>query len=198
MQRPSISMTCLWVSAVWFITGSLTTPVAHAIESVPPTGLKTGDPIGAFRVLKVGGALDDGVEPGADLCYRCRYGSSPMVLVFARKTGPKAVELVRKLDAAIESNESSRLRGLVTFLGDNATETRSAADQFLDQSQAKLVPIVVAEDLQHGPIGYRIDDQDDVTIVVAQDSQVVTTFQFAAAEIDPSMVLRAVAKMLRQ
>ncbi len=33
-----------------------------------PDGLKVGDGVGAFQVVKAGG-VDDGVEAGAKLCY---------------------------------------------------------------------------------------------------------------------------------
>ncbi len=47
--------------------------------------LKQGDPIGAFYVTKVAGADEDGVPVGEELCYRCKYGSRPMVMVFTSK-----------------------------------------------------------------------------------------------------------------
>ena len=51
------------------------------------TPLQQGDSVGVFYVTKVAGATNDGVAPGEQLCYRCRYGSSPIIMVFARRTG---------------------------------------------------------------------------------------------------------------
>ncbi|MFN5949118.1 MAG: hypothetical protein ACK43N_11540, partial [Pirellulaceae bacterium] len=48
----------------------------------PAKGLQSGDALGAFTVQKVGGATEDGVEVGESLCYRCKFQSRPMVLVF--------------------------------------------------------------------------------------------------------------------
>ena len=33
-------------------------------------GLKSGDAVGAFQVIKCGGAVDDSVQLGQQLCYR--------------------------------------------------------------------------------------------------------------------------------
>ncbi len=33
-------------------------------------GLTFGDPVGAFQVIKCGGAVDDSVRLGQELCYR--------------------------------------------------------------------------------------------------------------------------------
>jgi hypothetical protein len=34
------------------------------------SGLPVGTPVEAFQVVKCGGAVDDGVKVGAQLCYR--------------------------------------------------------------------------------------------------------------------------------
>lgn len=39
---------------------------AEALKS----GLQVGQKVGAFNVVKCGGALDDGIRVGAELCYR--------------------------------------------------------------------------------------------------------------------------------
>ncbi|MEL6109663.1 MAG: hypothetical protein AAFU85_26945, partial [Planctomycetota bacterium] len=89
--------------------------------------LKEGDAIGAFYVTKVAGAEQDGVEKGTELCYRCRYGSRPMVMVFARKSGGKVTDLVKELDAAIADNEGEELKGLLTLMGEDASALKETA-----------------------------------------------------------------------
>ncbi|TWU58455.1 hypothetical protein Poly51_12330 [Rubripirellula tenax] len=194
MRRSSVSMGFILMLAFVFIVAPSATVLAAG--STPVAGLKQGDPIGAFRVTKIGGATNDEVEPGDFLCYRCRYGSSPMVMVFARKVGPKSIELVKKLDAAIETHESEKLRGLFTFIGADAAKLKEQAEAFVISSGAKLVPIVVAEDVQDGPMDYQIGADDEVTILIAQDSQVVATHVCAADKIDVATVMSDVEAML--
>jgi hypothetical protein len=44
--------------------------VAIAGEKGLKSGLQVGDSVGAFDVVKCGGAKDDGVSVGQKLCYR--------------------------------------------------------------------------------------------------------------------------------
>ena len=72
------------------------------------SGLQAGADIGAFYVTKVAGAEADGVKTKANLCYRCKNGKRPQVMVFTRSSDDNVVNLIDQLDAAIVKNESKR------------------------------------------------------------------------------------------
>lgn len=159
-------------------------------------GLKEGDAIGVFYVTKVAGAVEDGVEPGDDLCYRCRYGSQPMVMVFARQTGGKLPELAKQLDAAIAKNEEAKLKGLLTLMGDDAVALKEQGKVIAQTSSVKKLPVVIAKDTKTGPLNYRLSSKDEVTIVLAKDSQVVATHVCSAEKIDLAAIMGQVSQML--
>ena len=159
-------------------------------------GLKQGDAIGAFYVTKAGGAVDDGVEEGEELCYRCRYGSRPMVIVFARDTSGKVSELIKEIDTAVTANEESQLKGLLTLLGKDADALMAQATQLADKASVKQVAVVVAKETQTGPTNYKISADAAVTVVIANDSQVVATHTFDADKIDIAAVMNEVKQML--
>ncbi len=167
-----------------------------AADSQSEDGLKEGEAIGAFYVTKVAGAEDDGVEPGDDLCYRCRYGSSPMVMVFARQTGGKVPQLIKQLDSAVAANEDARLKGLLTLMGEDTAVLKEDAKKIAEKSGAKKVPVVIAKETKTGPLNYKLPSDVEVTIVVAKDSQVVSTHTFAADKIDLPALMREVKQML--
>ena len=159
--------------------------------------LKEGDSIGAFYVTKVAGAEDDGVEKGEQLCYRCRYGSSPMVMVFARKTAGKVNQLVKELDAAISENESEGLKGLVTLMGEDASALKETAAKVAKKTGAKKIPMVVAKDNVSGPSNYKIGADAAVTVIVAKKGSVVASHSFDSAKsVDVAAVMGEVKKML--
>ncbi|MGI9471080.1 MAG: hypothetical protein ACR2NZ_06090 [Rubripirellula sp.] len=158
--------------------------------------LKQGDPVGVFYVTKVAGAEDDGVKPGDDLCYRCRYGSSPMVMVFARRTGGRVTELVKRIEAAVSNHKECRLKGLVTLMGENSSELKEAAGHVATEAAVTHVPVVVAKEFKTGPLNYKLSSDAAVTVVVAKDSQVVTTHTFATDKIDVSAVMIGVQQIL--
>jgi hypothetical protein len=189
-------MLCLMAVVVWIVFA--TEPTVLAVENMRVVQtLGPGDPIGAFRVTKIGGAVEDGVAPGEDLCYRCRYGSRPMVLIFARKSGPGLVRLAQRLDAAIDSHRDTHVRGLLTFIGDQPAELSDAATKFVSESEVRCLPIVVAEDAVTGPIDYRIPESAAVTVIVASDSQVVQTNVFTVDTIDADAVLKTLETIVR-
>ena len=158
--------------------------------------LKAGESIGAFYVTKVAGAEEDGVEKGQDLCYRCLYGSRPMVMVFARKTDGDVPELVKKLDAAIATNDSAQLKGFVTLIGKDASALKQEGEKMVKQTGAKNVPFTVAKETETGPAAYRIPADADVTIVFANESQVVGTHTFASDKIDLSTLVEQVEQAI--
>jgi hypothetical protein len=157
--------------------------------------LEKGDSVGVFYVTKVAGAEDDGVKEGQELCYRCRYGSRPLVMVFTRETGGKLPELVKTIDAVVGEDDQSQLRGLVTFLGDDVAKVKEEASKFAGKAATKHVPVVIAKETQTGPKNYKLGDSP-VTIVVAVDSQVVATHRCAADEIDIRLVMGEVKRVL--
>lgn len=179
-----------------FLTAALACAMASpaAFAADPATadkGLCQGDPIGAFYVTKVAGAEDDGVEAGEALCYRCKYGSRPMVMVFARQTSEPVAKLVKELDSAVASNGDAQLKSFVTLFGEKADSMKSEGKKMA----AKNVPVVVAKD-KNGPANYKLSDDAQITVVIANDSQVVARHEFDADKIDVAAVMSEVKQML--
>ena len=165
-------------------------------DSVRHGRLIQGDAVGVFYVTKVAGAEDDGVQPGEDLCYRCRYGSCPMVMVFARRTGGRFTGLVKQIDAAVSANQEFRLKGLVTLLGESSSELKEAAIQVAEETAVTHVPVVIAKEFKTGPLNYKLPSDAAITVVVAKDSQVVSTHTFTVEEIDIAAVMNEVNQIL--
>jgi len=169
------------------------TPVAMTKPVVP---LKKGDAAGAFYVTKVAGADEDGVEAGQELCYRCRYGSRPMVMIFTRHIDGDVTKLVRELDGAIANNKDLQLRGLVTLMGKDVTEVKKQALQIAEKAGVKQVPVVVAKDTANGPVNYRLAPTAEVTVVLASDSKVVSSKTFLSSSIDVASVMSEIDRIL--
>ncbi len=180
----------------------LSAPIVSAKES--PTagkdssekGLCAGDGVGAFLVTKVSGAKDDDVKVGETLCYRCKYGQRPMVMVFTRSTEGSVPKLVKRIDAAVAKHSSDDLKGLVTLIGKDPKELTTDAQAMASKIGDKNVPIVVAKDSENGPASYKLDSQTDVTVVLVSQSKVVSRHDFAADKVDVAAVMKQVNKML--
>ena len=159
--------------------------------------LKKGDSVGAFYVTKVAGANDDGVSVGTELCYRCRYGSRPIVMVFTRNIDGQVPALIEQLDTAVVDHEASQLRGLVTLLGDDVAEVKENATKVAEKSGVKRVPVVVAKEATGGPANYKLNQTADVTVVLASDSQVVSAKTYDSARINVAAIMKDVKTLLK-
>lgn len=174
----------------------LKSPVYSQVTSGDRSVLRQGDSVGVFYVTKVAGAEDDGVLPGEQLCYRCRYGSSPMVMVFARRTGGRVTELVKRIDRAVFSNRKRRLKALVTLMGDSTPAVKAAAGEVAAAAKVEHVPVVVAKEVKTGPLNYKLPADAEVTVVVAKNSQVVKTHTFTSEKVDIAAVMSEVESIL--
>ena len=189
----ALSALCLMLDSTVF--SQAPNQLAQAAQN--RTSLRRGDSVGVFYVTKVAGADNDGVRPGEQLCYRCRYGSSPMIMVFVRRTGVRVTELVKRIDSAVFSNQKRRLKGLVTMMGDSSSQVRAAAGEVAAAAKVEHVPVVVAKELQTGPLNYKLQADAEVTVVVAKDSQVVKTHTFSSEKVDIAAVMSEVEKILK-
>lgn len=161
------------------------------------SGPQTGDSLGAFYVTKVAGAEDDGVEQGKNLCYRCRNGSKPQVVVFTRSTDPKVAQLVKRLDKAVAENASSNLRVFVNLLGEDKEELSDAAKKFAATSKAKNVPFVVPNEFENGPDNYGINTDAEITITLASDLGVKASHAFVSAkDLNVKAVMKDLSKII--
>ena len=63
-------------------------------------------------------------------------------------------------------------------------------------AKVEHVPVVVAKEVQTGPLNYRLPADADVTVVVAKDSQVVKTHTFTSEKVDIAAVMDEVERIL--
>ena len=168
-----------------------------AVKAEMKSGPQVGDSLGAFNVTKIAGAENDGVEEGKNLCYRCRNGAKPQVIVFTRSTDPKVTELVQKLDKAIEENESSKLRVFVNVMADDKDSATEEAKKFATSSKTKNIPFVVPNEFENGPDNYGVNAKAEVTVCLASDLGVKASHAVAnAKDLNIESILSDLGKIL--
>lgn len=161
------------------------------------SGLQTGDRAGAFFVTKIAGAEKDGVKTGRNLCYRCKNGARPQVMVFTRSTDKKVVAFIKSLDEAIAKNEDKQLRGFVNLLGEDKEELTETAKKVTADSKTKNVPFVVPNEFENGPDDYGINAKAEVTILLVKGLKVQANHSVAkASDLDAKKVVKDLEKIL--
>lgn len=167
------------------LTLALAAGVAVAAEL--KSGLEPGKLIGPFDVVKCAGP-DDNVKVGSELCYRCKYGARPMVMVFSRSTDDKVASLVKKLDGAVAANSSKQLAAFVNLLGSDREALEAKAKEFSASTKASNVPLVVPVEFENGPADYGINPTADVTVIVAKGGKVTANHGFAKGALDDAAI----------
>ncbi|TWU60556.1 hypothetical protein Poly51_08330 [Rubripirellula tenax] len=162
------------------VTGTAQAEEAATADHVK-SGPQGGDHLGPFTVTKIAGAEDDGVAEGKKLCYRCKNGSRPQVVIFTRSTGPEVAALVAKLDAAMVEHEGEKLACFVNVMGENPEAAAESAKKFAMTSKAKHIPFVVPNEFENGPDDYGINPKAEVTVTFATDGTVTASHGFASA-----------------
>ena len=185
-------MNRLWTVCLAVVVGLVSFSSLRADESC----LEKGESCGAFYVTKVAGADEDGVEVGKKLCYRCKFQSRPMVLVFSRTDNEQVGKLAKKLDEALVKYEDKQLRALVSMLGKDAAALEAAGKKFAAANSLKHVPVAVPEDGEKGPVSYKIPADAGVTVVIAKEGEVIANHVFAADKVDIDAVLKDVEKLV--
>lgn len=169
-----------------------------ATESLK-SGPKHGADLGPFRVTKCAGASDDGVDVGKNICYRCKNGPRPQVMVFTRSTGPEVAALVKKLDSAVAKDQDSdmKLCVFVNLLGESKEDLSDAAKEFAATTKATNIPFVVPNEFENGPDDYGINAKAEVTIVMANKSKVVKSVAVSKAkELDVDAIVTQVGELV--
>ena len=151
-------------------------------------------------VVKCAGANEDGVKVGDELCYRCRYGQSPMVMVFTRNADESVASLSQRLNELVEKNTESKLKAFVNIMGENREQLEAQAKKFGEANKLTQVPVVVPTEFENGPANYGITSKADVTVLICNKSSVVANYAFGKGELNKETlqkVLADVAKIVK-
>ena len=164
-----------------------------AVAAELNAGLKKGDPVGAFMVEKCAGNLQDGIEPGAQLCYRCKLGNRPVVAIFTRNVGENVSTLVKQLDQLVSDNPNKNFASFVNLLGNDPAKLKADAHDLLVRSKAKNIAVVVPDQHKFGPSNLKLHPDADVTVLIYSGGTVAANHAFAAGKLDKPAITAVLA-----
>ncbi|MGV3724354.1 MAG: hypothetical protein ACO1SX_25950 [Actinomycetota bacterium] len=156
-------------AAALLVGGAVTVPGVTAAEA-----LRSGPQPGA-RPLPFTSNMVTGPHRGKQYCYVCELKDEPAVLVFARNPDENTGRLLRTVRDAVRSNEKSKLFGWMVFLAPDANAEHAVETQayeFARKNGATGLPVSVLGD-PHGPPGYLVAPEAEVTIIVFRSGKVL-------------------------
>jgi hypothetical protein len=158
------------------------------------SGPQSGEEVGAFDVVKVAGNPHDGVKVGEELCYRCKMGNRPMVMVFARKSDKRLAELVKELDKVVAKNQEEKKMGaFVALIGDPKEDiAKAAAEKLVKDTEARNIAVVVPKDQPDGPKDYKLDPKAEVTVLIYKQGTVAANHALPTGELNEKIVKKII------
>ncbi len=177
---------------------SLAAAIAMAVSmsTVSAAELKSGpqvdEEVPAFYVTKVAGNPTDGVEVGKSLCYRCKLGKRPVVMVFSRKADENLATLVKELDKVVADNTEKKAASFLNMLGGDADSQKAAAEKFITETGTKNIAVVVPNDNETGPTNYNISPDAEVTVLIYKDAKVVKNHALAKGALNKDIVKKII------
>ncbi len=166
------------VAAVAVVAGAGVWAFAAELKS----GLQVGSEPPAFEVKDA-----TGPAAGTTLCYRCRYGGSPVVSIFTRKIDENVTSLIKKVDDQIAKNGDKKMKAFVVLLTDDPDAAEPMLKKVAEKNKIKNVPLTIF-DGPKGPADYELAEGADLTVLMWVKSDVKVNHAFEAGKFDGKAV----------
>lgn len=122
-----------------------------------------------------------GPHSGKSICYVCRNGNRPVVMVLLRELGPDVTRLLKQLNSTVDRHRADGLRCFVVLLG-AATQKDFARLQTLAFDEKLEIPLTLAAETLTGSTLKSVSEDAAVTVVLYDHLKVTQQFSFRTAE----------------
>jgi hypothetical protein len=140
---------------------------------------RTGEYVPNFYVRAVTGPLRN-----KSVCYVCRNGNRPVVMVLTRRLSSELPDLLRGLDKIADVNRAAGLKTFTVFLSNEPQWAASQLQTFgFDEKIA--MPLTIAPEAAGAAVFQNVaevDVESAVTIVLYRNRRVVSNFAFRTDE----------------
>ena len=151
-------------------------------------GLEVGEGVGAFYVKDV-----TGPKAGEKLCYRCSYGSRPVVSIFAREMNDNVASLVKQVDSTVGENESKKMAAFVVLLTDKPEAKEAELKKIASKQGIKKTPLTTFDGLE-GPSSYKIAKDAEVTVMMWVDGKLKVNEELKASDLSKDKITSIVGQ----
>ncbi len=171
---------CLLATGVLALLGVFLASAVHAEGVTPMEAISAGDEIPSFYVRAV-----TGPQAGKSVCYVCRNGDRPVVLVLLKELGPDTAALLKDLDRSVNRHRADGLRCFAVFLTDTPQKD-SARLQTLAFDEKIDVPLTLAGEAATQGSSVAVPVGATISVITYHDRRIVQRFSFKPGACDES------------
>jgi hypothetical protein len=149
--------------------------------SEEPRALVSGRPVGE-QVPKFYVRAVTGPQMNKSICYVCRNGDRPGVIVFMRDIVPGTAELLKEIDRFVDQNRAVGLRSFGVLLSDNQISATSKLQTLSYDNQLSL-PLTMAPPQVESSENQNLHPNAAVTVVLYDELKVTASYAFRENEM---------------
>ena len=155
------------------------------------SGPMVGDHVASFYTRAVTGPLMN-----KSVCYVCRNGQRPVVMILLRRVDAELKPLMKSLDKLVDGNRAVGLRGFGVLIDNNSVQATSAVQTFAFNNMISI-PLTISGEAVAAASGQKIHRDAAITIVLYRKRKVVATFSFRSGELKAADVQRVLKRVRR-
>ena len=157
-------------------------PVPSVTTEPLESGPKSGATIHSFFVRAV-----TGPHRNRSVCYVCRYGSRPVVMVFVQKVDRKLPALLKAVDRIVDKNRVTGLRSFGVLVTDESSRAVPILQTMAFDERIRM-PLTAATTAVAGPGGNRLHEDAATTVVLYREQKAVTNLAFKLGKLDDEAI----------
>lgn len=156
-------------------------PSAVSMSEAEVGALDSGRDIGEY-VPTFYSRVVTGPLMNRSVCYVCRNGERPVVMVLLRKFDPRCRLLMKNIDRLVEQHRGSGLRSFGVMLSEDPFRSVSGVQTFSFNNRI-VMPMTVAPDAVGASSCQNVHDDTAVTVVLYRRRRVEQRFAFREGEM---------------
>ncbi len=175
-------------AAVWrggFISAEVTAPKSESRQGTERMDDADSRRVPSFHVFAV-----TGPHMNRSVCYVCRNGERPVVMVLSRRVAPPLAELLKGIDAIVDRHRAAGLRSFAVLLSDDA---RSDAPrlQTLAFDERIDTPLTLAPTVMSRQPWLRLADDTELCVVLYRNRRILARHTIQPGDRSAADVRRA-------
>lgn len=195
VRRQSAACCVLLAAALWTVEPDFTLAEDGNGAPAPPAaeklGLNVGDRVPTFYVRAITGPLKN-----RSVCYVCRNGERPVVMLFVREITPELPALLRQIDELVDRHRADGLRSFAVFAANDSKELLPQVQTLAFDNNINL-PLTISAALAESPVAADASSNAAVTVVMYRDQKVLHRAAFRRGELKAENVA-ATARLIQE
>jgi hypothetical protein len=184
-------MRVLYFAAAFLVMGTLAAFAARSFFRPGGSEFLSGPQVGS-KVPGVFEALNiNGKDAGEEACLYCRYGSAPVVMIFASKPTETLTTLLQPIEKGAAESAKAREVGACLVITQRNKEIRDSLGKLADKENYKQIVLGMIE--PGGLKKYQLHADAEVTVLFYSNQVVRVNHAYKAGEFT-EQVAREVGK----